>query len=72
MGSKQLPKTPRETKIGRNESCPCGSGIKYKKCCMLKERSKMSNSSEPSGIKNKMKQLIGKAAEKAELPPMEK
>lgn len=22
-------------KIGRNESCPCGSGIKYKKCCML-------------------------------------
>lgn len=21
-------------KIGRNESCPCGSGIKYKKCCM--------------------------------------
>jgi len=21
-------------KIGRNEPCPCGSGIKYKKCCM--------------------------------------
>lgn len=21
-------------KIGRNESCPCGSGKKYKKCCM--------------------------------------
>ncbi|WP_162148159.1 SEC-C metal-binding domain-containing protein [Listeria floridensis] len=20
-------------KIGRNEPCPCGSGIKYKKCC---------------------------------------
>lgn len=20
-------------KIGRNDSCPCGSGIKYKKCC---------------------------------------
>jgi len=20
-------------KVGRNESCPCGSGIKYKKCC---------------------------------------
>jgi len=20
-------------KIGRNESCPCGSGKKYKKCC---------------------------------------
>ena len=21
-------------KVGRNESCPCGSGKKYKKCCM--------------------------------------
>jgi hypothetical protein len=21
-------------KIGRNELCPCGSGVKYKKCCM--------------------------------------
>lgn len=20
-------------KIGRNEKCPCGSGIKFKKCC---------------------------------------
>lgn len=23
-------------KIGRNEKCPCGSGKKYKKCCLLK------------------------------------
>ena len=22
------------TKIGRNEPCPCGSGKKYKRCCM--------------------------------------
>lgn len=22
-----------EKKIGRNEPCPCGSGMKYKKCC---------------------------------------
>jgi len=22
-----------EKKIGRNELCPCGSGLKYKKCC---------------------------------------
>lgn len=21
-------------KVGRNDSCPCGSGKKYKKCCM--------------------------------------
>ena len=25
-----------DQKIGRNDPCPCGSGKKYKKCCMLK------------------------------------
>jgi len=25
-------------KVNRNDPCPCGSGKKYKKCCMLKER----------------------------------
>jgi tetratricopeptide (TPR) repeat protein len=24
-------------KIGRNDPCPCGSGKKYKKCCMMKK-----------------------------------
>ena len=24
-------------KIGRNDPCPCGSGKKYKKCCLGKE-----------------------------------
>ncbi|MEA3295762.1 MAG: preprotein translocase subunit SecA [Patescibacteria group bacterium] len=24
-------------KIGRNDPCPCGSGKKYKKCCLLKQ-----------------------------------
>jgi len=24
-------------KIGRNAPCPCGSGKKYKKCCLGKE-----------------------------------
>ena len=24
-------------KVGRNEPCPCGSGKKYKKCCLLKD-----------------------------------
>lgn len=26
----------KEDKIGRNEPCPCGSGKKYKKCCLNK------------------------------------
>ena len=30
-----LPVTPRN-KLGRNEICPCRSGKKYKKCCLLK------------------------------------
>ena len=24
-------------KVGRNDPCPCGSGLKYKKCCLAKE-----------------------------------
>lgn len=24
----------KEKKIGRNDPCPCGSGKKYKKCCL--------------------------------------
>jgi hypothetical protein len=27
---------PAVPKVGRNDPCPCGSGKKYKKCCMLK------------------------------------
>lgn len=27
-------------KVGRNDPCPCGSGKKYKKCCMLKDLEK--------------------------------
>jgi len=25
-------------KVGRNDPCPCGSGLKYKKCCLMKEK----------------------------------
>ena len=28
--------TPFDNKIGRNEPCPCGSGKKFKKCCLGK------------------------------------
>ena len=28
----------KSSEIGRNEPCPCGSGKKYKKCCMLKDK----------------------------------
>ena len=29
---KKKPKEEVVPKVGRNEKCPCGSGIKYKKC----------------------------------------
>lgn len=35
-----LPNKPLEVKkkkVGRNDPCPCGSGKKYKKCCLGKE-----------------------------------
>lgn len=25
-------------KVGRNDPCPCGSGKKYKQCCMSKDK----------------------------------
>ncbi len=31
-------------KIGRNELCPCGSGKKYKKCCLDMDNIEISGS----------------------------
>lgn len=30
----QVPRKGNNTKLGRNEPCPCGSGRKYKRCCL--------------------------------------
>lgn len=35
-GAKNKPPPP-PAKIGRNDPCPCGSGLKYKRCCGLGE-----------------------------------
>jgi hypothetical protein len=33
-----LPRKPEtKKKVGRNEPCPCGSGKKFKNCCMKKQ-----------------------------------
>ncbi len=40
-GDKTLKKQPvrnKATKVGPNDPCPCGSGKKYKKCCMQKDK----------------------------------
>lgn len=40
-------------KIGRNDLCPCGSGIKYKKCCAGKDET----GGEPAGMGEVMGEL---------------
>ncbi|WP_374729493.1 SEC-C metal-binding domain-containing protein [Caballeronia calidae] len=30
-----LPKRRDSSKVGRNDPCPCGSGKKLKKCCLV-------------------------------------
>ncbi len=36
----------KKLKIGRNDPCPCGSGRKYKKCCLLKGKQPQAQSTE--------------------------
>jgi methionyl aminopeptidase len=33
----------KSVKVGRNDPCPCGSGLKYKKCCLGKKRKETSD-----------------------------
>jgi hypothetical protein len=37
-------KTPDGANVGRNYPCPCGSGKKFKKCCLLVSRAKVDDS----------------------------
>ena len=37
-GPRQPKRAKPSAKIGRNDPCPCGSGKKYKNCCMLKDQ----------------------------------
>ncbi|MBU0962110.1 MAG: SEC-C domain-containing protein [Proteobacteria bacterium] len=38
-------------KIGRNEQCPCGSGRKFKHCCLLKEQAGVAPASPEAALK---------------------
>ena len=40
LGKKPIP-IIRQKKIGRNDKCICGSGKKYKKCCLNKTQKKI-------------------------------
>ena len=43
-------------KIGRNDMCPCGSGLKYKKCCG-KQQSENFMSVDIADLKRQSKEL---------------
>ena len=37
-------------RTGRNEPCPCGSGKKYKHCCLEKDNERLHHSSDVAGV----------------------
>ncbi len=37
-------------RIGRNEPCPCGSGKKYKRCCLARDQRRLRDSSDVEGV----------------------
>lgn len=51
--------TTAQKRPGRNEACACGSGLKYKKCCLLVERANVLKARE------EQKRIIRERAEAA-------
>jgi hypothetical protein len=45
-------------KIGRNDPCPCGSGLKYKKCCADKQESGAGQSTDAGSVMGELKELL--------------
>jgi hypothetical protein len=39
--------TREQPKPGRNDPCPCGSGIKYKKCCLPADEAREALARQP-------------------------
>ena len=52
-------------KIGRNEMCPCGSGQKYKKCCLGKEAAAAANAPEQAPKRVTLRSEIEKIQQSA-------
>lgn len=38
LRGKKPPLTHHSERVGRNDPCPCGSGVKFKRCCYLSAR----------------------------------
>lgn len=50
------------SKISRNDLCPCGSGLKYKKCCLNKKglAKHTLNVVNPSAVSSLSSKFLGK------------
>jgi tetratricopeptide (TPR) repeat protein len=61
-------------KIGRNDPCPCGSGKKYKKCCMIKDeqqRADAESHAEPGMSSAPSDERVGRLRPKARAAEIE-
>ena len=45
-------------RVGRNQLCPCGSGKKYKKCCLAKDQAEQSARTAPASIHDVDRRLV--------------
>jgi hypothetical protein len=52
-------------KIGRNEACPCGSGKKFKRCCLGKQQEQTAELTEVQKAQITLKNAISKIQEAA-------
>jgi len=57
--------------IGRNEKCPCGSGRKYKQCCLGKDeenarKARAKEAEKAAGEAEKARKAAEKSGEKSE------
>lgn len=62
-----------QEKVGRNDPCPCGSGKKYKQCCLSKKKmglkgikAKWISKPEKNVGENIMERTFGNAIQAAE------
>ncbi|MGH6884659.1 MAG: YecA family protein, partial [Geminicoccales bacterium] len=53
-----LPVERPAAKVGRNAACPCGSGRKYKKCCLPREQARQTGRAIPSRLHDVDQRLI--------------
>jgi hypothetical protein len=51
-------KVIRQGKVGRNAPCPCGSGKKYKRCCLQKEEQKSPEKTSLTLAENELRKRL--------------